>query len=222
MEAEDVQLDINTDLSPEELKEIIGDYHGLLVRSQTKVTKEIIEAANNLKVIGRAGVGIDNIDIKTATEHGIAVINAPDGNTISTTEHSFAMIMALARWIPQAHYDLKNGQWNRKKYVGVELNNKVLGVIGMGRIGSGVAKRAKAFNMDVIAYDPFISEEQAEKHDIKIGTLEELLRVADFISIHAPLTKETKYLIDEDEFRSMKKGVRIINCARVASLGNKP
>lgn len=214
LEAEDVQLDINTDLSPEELKEIIGDYHGLLVRSQTKVTKEIIEAANNLKVIGRAGVGIDNIDIKTATEHGIAVINAPDGNTISTTEHSFAMIMALARWIPQAHYDLKNGQWNRKKYVGVELNNKVLGVIGMGRIGSGVAKRAKAFNMDVIAYDPFISEEQAEKHDIKIGTLEELLRVADFISIHAPLTKETKYLIDEDEFRSMKKGVRIINCAR--------
>ncbi|HHT51495.1 MAG TPA: phosphoglycerate dehydrogenase [Eubacteriaceae bacterium] len=214
LDAEDVEVDIKTDLSPDELKSIIGNYHGLLVRSQTKVTKEIITAAKNLLVIGRAGVGIDNIDLKTATEHGIAVINAPDGNTISTTELSFAMLMSLARWLPQAHGDLKMGQWNRKKYVGVELNNKVLGIIGIGRIGSGMAKRAKAFNMNVIAYDPFITEEQAKKLGIRIGTLEEVIQQSDFITIHTPLTKETKYLLDDDEFNQMKKGVRIINCAR--------
>ena len=173
-------------------------------------------------VIGRAGVGIDNIDLKTATEHGIAVINAPDGNTISTTELSFAMLMSLARWLPQAHGDLKMGQWNRKKYVGVELNNKVLGIIGIGRIGSGMAKRAKAFNMNVIAYDPFITEEQAKKLGIRIGTLEEVIQQSDFITIHTPLTKETKYLLDDDEFNQMKKGVRIINCAREVLLERKP
>lgn len=214
LDAEDIEVDIKTDLNPHELKSIIGNYQGLLVRSQTKVTEDIIKAAKNLLVIGRAGVGIDNIDIKSATEHGIAVINAPDGNTISTTELSFAMIMSMARWLPQAHNDLKQGQWNRKKYVGVELNNKILGIIGIGRIGSGVAKRAKAFNMDVIAYDPFITIEQAEKIGIRIGTVEEVIQQADFITFHTPLTKETKYMIDDKEFKLMKKGVRIINCAR--------
>ena len=214
LENKDLQVDIKTDLNPHELMDIIGDYHGLLVRSQTKVTKDLIKAAKNLLVIGRAGVGIDNIDIKTATEHGIAVINAPDGNTIAATELSFAMIMSMARWLPQAHNDLKQGHWNRKKYVGVELNNKILGIIGIGRIGAGVAKRAKAFNMDVIAYDPFITEEQAEKIGIRTGTVEEVIQEADFITFHTPLTKETKYMIDDREFQLMKKGVRIINCAR--------
>lgn len=214
LEADDIQLDIKTDLTPEELKDIIGEYHGLLVRSQTKVTEDIINNAKNLKVIGRAGVGVDNIDIKAATQRGIAVINAPDGNTISTTEHSFAMIMAMARWIPQSHCDLKQGVWNRKKYLGVEVNNKVLGIIGMGRIGSAIAKRAKAFNMEVYAYDPFTTEESAEKIGIKLTNLQELLEQSDFITIHTPLTKDTKYLIGEKEFQLMKKGVRIVNCAR--------
>lgn len=214
LEADDIELDINTDLSPEELKNKIGEYHGLLVRSQTKVTEEIIKNAKNLQVIGRAGVGVDNIDINAATERGIAVINAPDGNTISTTEHSFAMIMAMARWIPQAHSDLKEKIWNRKKYVGVEVNNKILGIIGMGRIGTEIAKRAKAFNMKVYAYDPFATKESAEKIGIKLTTFEELLQQSDFITIHTPLTKDTKYLISKDEFQLMKKGVRIANCAR--------
>ncbi|TCS82551.1 phosphoglycerate dehydrogenase [Tepidibacillus fermentans] len=213
-EAEDIELDIKTDLSPEELKNIIGEYDGLLVRSQTKVTKEIIDAATKLQVIGRAGVGVDNIDVKAATERGIVVINAPDGNTISTAEHSFAMLIAMARWIPQAHQDLKQGIWNRKKYVGVELNRKTLGIIGMGRIGSEVAKRAKAFNMKVIAYDPYITKERADKLGVTLGTVEDVVKQADFITVHTPLTKETKYLIDDKEFAMMKKGVRIINCAR--------
>ncbi|MFV9511421.1 phosphoglycerate dehydrogenase [Tepidibacillus sp. LV47] len=213
-EAEDIELDIKTDLSPEELRNIIGEYDGLLVRSQTKVTKEILDAATNLQVIGRAGVGVDNIDVQAATERGIVVINAPDGNTISTAEHSFAMLIAMARWIPQAHQDLKQGIWNRKKYVGVELNRKTLGIIGMGRIGSEVAKRAKAFNMKVIAYDPYITKERAEKMGVILGTVEDVVKQADFITVHTPLTKETKYLIDDKEFAMMKKGVRIINCAR--------
>lgn len=214
IDAEDIDLDIKTDLKPDELKQIIGQYDGLLVRSQTKVTREIMEAATQLRVIGRAGVGVDNIDINAATERGMVVINAPDGNTTSTAEHSFAMLMSMARWIPQAHQDLKQGIWNRKKYVGVELNRKVLGIIGMGRIGSEVAKRAKAFNMKVVAYDPFITEERANQIGVTLGTVEEVIQQADFITVHTPLTKETKYIIDEKEFAKMKKGVRIINCAR--------
>lgn len=214
LENQDLQVDIKPDLTPDELLNIIGNYHGLLVRSQTKVTKELIEAGKKLLVIGRAGVGIDNIDIKAATEHGIAVINAPDGNTIAATELSFAMIMSMARWLPQAHNDLQQGEWNRKKYIGVELNNKILGIIGIGRIGAGVAKRAKAFNMDVIAYDPFITEEQAQNIGIRTGTVKEVIEQADFLTFHTPLTKDTKYMIDDKEFQLMKKGIRIINCAR--------
>ncbi|KXG42740.1 phosphoglycerate dehydrogenase [Tepidibacillus decaturensis] len=213
-EAADIQIDVKTDLSQTELLEIIGDYQGLFVRSQTKVTAEVLAAAKQLKVIGRAGVGVDNIDVKAATERGIVVINAPDGNTISAAEHSFAMLIAMARWIPQAHQDLKQGEWNRKKYVGVELNRKVLGIVGMGRIGSEVAKRAKAFNMNVICYDPYLTSERAEQLGIALGTLEEVIKQADFITVHTPLTKETKYLIDTPQFFMMKKGVRIINCAR--------
>jgi len=213
-EAEDVELDVKTDLTPDELIAIIGEYDGLLVRSQTKVTKEIMDAATKLQVIGRAGVGVDNIDVNAATERGIVVINAPDGNTISTAEHSFAMLISMARWIPQAHQDLKQGIWNRKKYVGVELNRKNLGIIGMGRIGSEVAKRAKAFNMKVIAFDPYITKERAEQLGVTLGTVQDVVKQADFITVHTPMTKETKYLIDDEEFAMMKPGVRIINCAR--------
>lgn len=214
LEADDIQLDIKTDLKQEELIKIIGEYDGLLVRSQTTVSKDVLEAAKLLKVIGRAGVGVDNIDTKAATELGIVVINAPDGNTISTAEHSFAMLMSMARWIPQAHQDLKNGIWNRKKYVGVELNGKTLGIIGLGRIGSEVAKRAQAFNMEIIGFDPFITEERARQLGITLGTVEEVVKQADFITVHTPLTKETTNIIDFKEFALMKKGVRIINCAR--------
>ena len=213
-EADDIELDLKTDLTPDQLVEIIGEYDGLLVRSQTKVTKEIMEAATNLQVIGRAGVGVDNIDVKAATERGIVVINAPDGNTISTAEHSFAMLIAMARWIPQAHQDLKQGVWNRKKYVGVELNRKTLGIIGMGRIGSEVAKRAKAFNMKIVAFDPYITKERAEQLGVTLGTVHDVVKQADFITVHTPMTKETKYLIDDEEFAMMKPGVRLINCAR--------
>ncbi len=214
MEAEDVELDIKTDLSKEELLAAIGEYDGLLVRSQTTVSRDVIAAAKNLKVIGRAGVGVDNIDTKAATELGVVVINAPDGNTISTAEHSFAMLASMARWIPQADKDLKNGVWNRKKYVGVELNNKTLGVIGLGRIGSEVISRAKAFNMNVIGYDPFVTEERAKQLGIETGSVEDVVKNADFLTVHTPLTKDTKNIIDDKEFALMKKGIRIVNCAR--------
>lgn len=213
-EAKDIEIDVKTDLSEEELHRIIGDYQGLLVRSQTKVTEELLDAAIQLKVIGRAGVGVDNINVSAATERGIAVINAPDGNTISTAEYSFASLISMARWVPQAHSDLKQGIWNRKKYMGVELNRKVLGIVGVGRIGTEITKRAKAFNMKVVGYDPYINEDRARQIGLELGTLKDVIKQADFITIHTPLTKETKYLIDDEEFNMMKKGVRIINCAR--------
>lgn len=214
LEADDVQVDQKTGLSEAELINIIPEYDALLVRSQTKVTPAIMEAATNLKAIGRAGVGVDNINIPAATNQGIVVINAPDGNTISTAEHTFAMIMSLARRIPHAYYSMMNGEWDRKSFVGVELNQKVLGVVGLGRIGAEVAKRAKAFNMKVVAYDPFLTEDRAKKLGITPATIDELVRQADFITVHTPLTKETKYIISSKEFAKMKDGVRIINCAR--------
>jgi D-3-phosphoglycerate dehydrogenase len=213
-DAADVAVDKKTGLTEEELVRIIGEYDALLVRSQTKVTEKIIEAAVRLKVIGRAGVGVDNIDLDAATKRGIVVVNAPDGNTISTCEHTFAMMMALARNIPQAYKKTIQGEWDRKSFVGVELRNKILGVIGMGRIGSEVAKRAKAFGMEVIGYDPFLTEERAEKLGVKLGTIDDIVATCDFITVHTPLTKETRHMISEAQFAKMKKGVRIINCAR--------
>lgn len=214
LEAEDVEVDRKTGLSEEELISIIPNYDALLVRSQTKVTPAIIEAGKKLKAIGRAGVGVDNIDLNAATKAGIVVINAPDGNTISTAEHSFAMLMAIARNIGSAHKSLSNGEWNRKAFQGVELNKKTLGIVGLGRIGTEVARRAKAFNMTVIAYDPFLTEERAHKLGVIYGTLDDVLTQSDFITVHTPLTKETKYLIGKKEFEKMKDGVRVINCAR--------
>lgn len=213
MDASDVVVEKKTGLSEDELVQIIPEYDALLVRSQTKVTEKIMEAGKNLKVIGRAGVGVDNIDLEAATKRGIVVINAPDGNTITTCEHAFAMMMALARHIPQAYAKTVSGTWDRK-FLGVELRNKTLGVLGMGRIGSEVAKRAKAFGMDILGYDPFLTEERAEKLGVKLATVDDIVRNADFMTVHTPLTPETKHMISRPQFEVMKKGMRIINCAR--------
>lgn len=207
-------VDVKTDLTPEELLEVIGDYHGLVIRSQTQVTAEVLEAGKNLIAIGRAGVGVDNVDLDAATEKGVIVLNAPSGNTISTAEHTMAMILALARNIPQAHASMEAGQWERKKYTGVELFDKVLGVVGLGRVGTEVAKRAQSFGMKIIAYDPYLASQRAEELGIELATVEQIVKDADFITIHTPLTKQTKNLLGAAEFAKMKKNVRIINCAR--------
>nr|WP_106780979.1 phosphoglycerate dehydrogenase [Lysinibacillus timonensis] len=205
---------VDTGLTPEQLISKIADVDVLLVRSQTKVTREIIQAAKNLKLIGRAGVGVDNIDLTAATEHGIIVVNAPDGNTNSAAEHSIAMMTSLARHIPQAYNSLKNGKWDRKTYVGVELKNKTLGVVGFGRIGTEVAYRAKGQRMNILAYDPFLTEERAQELGVTKATVEEICQAADFITVHTPLLPETKNLFNKEKFAMMKDGVRIINCAR--------
>ncbi|WP_019909935.1 phosphoglycerate dehydrogenase [Paenibacillus sp. HW567] len=214
MDASDVTVDKKTGLSEDELIAIIGEYDGLLVRSQTTVTEKIIAAGSKLKVIGRAGVGVDNIKLEAATQHGVVVINAPDGNTITTCEHAFAMMMALARHIPQAYAKTISGVWDRKTFLGVELRGKTLGVLGMGRIGSEVAKRAKAFGMDILAYDPFLTADRAEKLEVKLASVDDIVRGADFITVHTPLTPETRNMISRPQFEVMKKGMRIINCAR--------
>lgn len=213
-DAADVEVVKQTGLSEEELVAIIGEFDALLVRSQTKVTEKIMNAGSRLKVIGRAGVGVDNIDLEAATKRGIVVINAPDGNTIATCEHTFAMIMAVARSIPQAYKKTISGEWDRKSFVGVELRNKTLGIIGMGRIGTEVAKRAKVFGMEVIGYDPFLTDERAEKIGVRLKTVNEIAAEADFITVHTPLTKETHHIISTEQFALMKQGVRIVNCAR--------
>ncbi|SCW27677.1 D-3-phosphoglycerate dehydrogenase [Paenibacillus tianmuensis] len=213
-DAPDVEVEKKNGLSEDELVAIIADYDALLVRSATKVTERIMGAGSKLKVVGRAGVGVDNIDLEAATKRGIVVINAPDGNTIATCELTFAMMMSVARIIPQAYKKTVGGEWDRKTFVGVELRNKVLGVLGMGRIGSEVAKRAKAFGMEVLGYDPFLTEERAEKLGVKLGTVNDICAAADFITVHTPLTNETRHMISKPQFELMKKGARIINCAR--------
>lgn len=210
----DLNIIINTGLTQQELITKIEDVHVLLVRSQTTVTREVIAAAKNLKLIGRAGVGVDNIDLTAATEHGVIVVNAPDGNTNSAAEHTIAMMTSLARHIPQAFNTLKNGKWDRKSYVGVELKNKTLGVVGFGRIGVEVAYRAKGSRMNVMAYDPFLSDERAEELGVTKATVEEICAQSDFITVHTPLLPETRNLINAEKFALMKDGVRIINCAR--------
>lgn len=214
VDAADVIVDKKPGLSEDELVAIIGEYDALLVRSQTRVTPRIMEAGKKLKVVGRAGVGVDNIDLEAATQRGIIVINAPDGNTITTCEHTFAMMMAVARHIPQAYLKTVGGVWDRKSFLGVELRNKVLGVMGMGRIGSEVAKRAKAFGMEILGYDPFLTEERAEKMGIKLASVDDIIRNADFMTVHTPLTPETRHMISSKQFEVMKPGMRIVNCAR--------
>lgn len=209
----DFKVDVKTKLTPEELKKVIRDYDAIVIRSSTKLTKDVIEASN-LKVIGRAGVGLDNVDLEAATKKGIIVLNAPAGNTISTAEHAMSLMMALSRNITQANRSLKEGQWERNKFTGVELYGKTLGIIGLGRIGAEVAARALAFKMNVVAHDPFLSVDVAKKLKVELVELEELLKTSDYITIHTPITDETKGMIGDKEFKIMKYGVRIINAAR--------
>lgn len=219
---EGFQVDGKYGLPPEELKKIIGDYDALIVRSGTNVTADIIEAAKKLKVIGRAGVGLDNVDLKAATAKGILAMNTPGGNTTSTAEHSFSMILALARSIPQAYTSIKVGKkWDRNTFKGAELYDKTLGVIGLGRIGSTVAKFAKAFGMKVIAYDPFLPKEIAMNKGVEIVELADLLKTSDFITIHIPKTDETANMISDKEFATVKKNLRIVNCARGGIIDEK-
>ncbi|WP_044747994.1 phosphoglycerate dehydrogenase [Bacillus alveayuensis] len=197
-----------------EAEESLDQFDALLVRSATKVTEELLGKMKKLKIVGRAGVGVDNIDVEAATKYGVVVINAPDGNTISTAEHTFAMITALVRHIPQAHISVKSREWNRSAFVGTELYGKHLGIIGLGRIGSEVAKRARAFGMKVHVYDPFLTKARAEKIGVESCTLDEVLSVSDIITVHTPLTKETKGLLGPKNLAKTKKGVYLVNCAR--------
>lgn len=212
--AKGIEVDVKIGLKPNELKAIIKDYDGLAVRSATKVTKEIIEAAERLKVVGRAGSGTDNIDKETATKKGIVVMNTPGGNTVTTAEHALAMLMALVRSIPQATASMKAKKWEKKKFMGSEIYNKTLGIVGMGKIGSVVADRARGLKMNVVVYDPFVTPALAERLGVEIVSLDELFARADFITVHTPKNKETENLINKEAFKKMKTGVRIINCAR--------
>jgi D-3-phosphoglycerate dehydrogenase len=214
-------VDVKTGMKPEELKAVIGDYHGLIIRSATKVTADVIEAATSLKVIGRAGSGLDNVDKGAATKKGIVVMNTPGGNTMTTAEHTIALMFSMARLIPQASASMKQGAWEKKKFEGVELFNKTLGIVGLGNIGSQVAKKAQGLEMNVIAYDPFLSEERAKEMGIERASLEEIWQRADFITVHTPLTPETKNLINKKTISMMKDGVRIINCARGGIVNEK-
>jgi D-3-phosphoglycerate dehydrogenase len=207
-------VDIHTGLSEDELVDKIKQYDALVIRSGTQVTQKIIEAADNLKVIGRAGVGVDNVDVDAATKKGIIVTNAPEGNMISAAEHTIAMMMAMSRNIPQANASLKAREWKRNKFTGIEVKGKTLGIIGLGRIGSEVSKRSLGLEMNLIGYDPFISEKRAVELGIKLTTVNEIAKVADYITVHTPLIKETKNIIDEEQFALMKPRVKIINCAR--------
>jgi D-3-phosphoglycerate dehydrogenase / 2-oxoglutarate reductase len=209
-----VDTDVMTGLKPDELKKIIGKYEGLAVRSATKVTKAVLEQAKNLKVIGRAGIGVDNIDVPAATQRGVVVMNTPYGNSITTAEHAIAMMFALARQIPAADRSTQAGKWEKSRFMGVELTGKVLGVVGCGNIGSIVADRAIGLKMKVLAYDPFLSAERAVALGVEKVELNDLLARADFITLHTPLTDATRNIIDAKALARTKKGVRLINCAR--------
>jgi D-3-phosphoglycerate dehydrogenase len=208
------EVDVKLGLKPDELKKIIGDYEALVVRSETKATADIIQAGKKLQVIARAGVGLDNIDVEAATRQGVVVVNAPTGNTIAAAEHTVAMMLALARHIPQANAKLKSGAWKRSDYMGTELRGKTLGIIGLGNVGSEVARRAQAFNMRLVGYDPFVSSDYARNLAVELVTLEQLIKTSDFITLHLPLTAQTKMLLGAKELSKMKPTARIINCAR--------
>jgi D-3-phosphoglycerate dehydrogenase / 2-oxoglutarate reductase len=206
---------IKTGLSEKELIEVIPTFSALIVRSQTRITADILNAGTKLRVVGRAGVGVDNVDVETATRRGVVVLNAPGGNTISTAEHAFSLLLAVARKIPHADANIRSKNWDKKNFQGVELYNKTLGVIGMGRIGSELSRRAIAFGMRVVAYDPYLSVTRARSLQVElVDELDDLLLSADFISLHTPLTAETRHILDAPRLRKTKRGVRIINCAR--------
>ena len=212
---EELDVAIKTGLSEQELIGIIPPFGGLIVRSQTRVTADILNAAAKLRVVGRAGVGVDNVDVEAATRRGVVVLNAPGGNTISTAEHAFSLLLAVARKISQADANIRSKNWDKKNFEGVELYNKTLGVIGMGRIGSELSRRAIAFGMRVVAYDPYLSATRARSLQVElVDELDDLLASADFISLHTPLTAETRHILDAARLQKTKRGVRIINCAR--------
>ncbi len=210
----DLEVVCQSDLSLEALLSEISDAEGLIVRSKTKVTREVLEAASRLRVIGRAGAGVDNIDLEAATRKGVVVMNTPGGNSISVAEHAFALLLALARKIPVADSSLRSGAWNKKAFVGQELHNKTLGLLGLGKIGSIMARRARSFHLKVLAYDPFVSEEYTSDLGVELRTLEEVLSESDFVSLHAPLNEKTKGLINKDTLALMKEGALLINAAR--------
>ncbi|OGQ87799.1 MAG: phosphoglycerate dehydrogenase [Deltaproteobacteria bacterium RIFOXYD12_FULL_56_24] len=214
LEEAGLEVDVKTGLPPEELKAIISEYDGLVIRSASKVTEEIIEAATKLRVVGRAGIGLDNVNIPAASKKGIIVMNAPDGNATTAAEHAIAMMMSLTRNIPQATASMKEGKWEKKKFSGREVTGKTVGIVGIGRIGSIFADRAQGLKMKVIAFDPHMPKELVEKIGVELVSLEELCKRADFISVHVPLTKETKHLLSTKEFKLMKKECVFLDCAR--------
>src|SRR6201994_3710967 len=209
-----VEADVKTGLSKEELLKIVDQYDGIAIRSATRITADVIAAAKNLKVVGRAGIGVDNIDVPAATAAGVIVMNTPHGNSITTAEHAIALMMALARELPAANASTHAGKWEKNRFLGSELTGKTLGLIGAGNIGSVVADRAKGLKMKVIAYDPYLSPQRAIDLGIEKVELNDLLTRADFITLHVPMTAETKNILSADAINKMKKGVRIINCAR--------
>ena len=208
------QVDVRTGLSPDELEAAVDSYEALIVRSETKITRQVIAAAGRLQVIGRAGIGVDNIDLEAATEKGVVVVNAPTGNIISAAEHAVALMLALARHIPDASASLKSGHWDRKRFMGLEVRGKTLGILGLGQVGSEVARRARGLEMKVIAHDPFVPEERARTLGVELVPFEQLLRESDFLTVHTTLSESTRQLIGEAELREMKPTARLINTAR--------
>jgi D-3-phosphoglycerate dehydrogenase len=208
------QVDVKTDLSPEDLIRIIPDYDALMIRSGTRVTKDVIEVGNSLKIIGRAGVGVDNVDVLAATRKGIVVVNSPEGNTIAAAEHTLALMLAMSRYVSDANQSVKSNKWDRKSFTGVEVYKKTLGVVGLGKIGAHVASVARAMGMKLLAYDPFISHERAEQLGCRLVDLDLLFQEADYITLHIPKTAETTHLINAAALAKMKPTARIINCAR--------
>jgi len=216
-----LSVEVKTGMKPEELASVIGDYDALAIRSATKATREIIEAGKNLRVIGRAGIGVDNVDVPTATRRGIVVMNTPGGNAVTTAEHALSLMLALARKIPQAYHSMKEKKWEKGKFEGVELMDKTLGVVGLGNIGSIVASRGQGLKMKVIGYDPFVAREVAEKMGVEMVSLEELFARSDFITLHVPRNEETKNLVRAETIARMKTGVRIINASRGGIVNEK-
>lgn len=213
--AEGIEVDERKGVSPEELLEIIGGYEGLIVRSATKVTAKVIEAAGgSLRVIGRAGIGIDNIDVEAATKNGVAVMNTPESNSVTTAEHTITLLLSLARRVPQAHASVRAGKWERGRYKGVEVFGKTIGLVGLGNIGKLVAERARGLRMKAVAYDPYLSRDAAKKLGIELVSLDELFSRSDVVTVHTPLNSETENLINAESFGKMKEGVIVINCAR--------
>ena len=209
-----LDVDVKTGLDKDELISIAEKYDGIVVRSSTKITEKVLKKASNLKIVGRAGIGVDNIDVDSATENGVVVMNTPFGNAITTAEHAIALILGLMRNLPQANISTHEGKWEKSKYMGQEVTGKVLGIIGCGNIGSIVADRAKGLRMRVLSYDPFLTPERANILGVKKVELDELLQKADIISLHVPMTEQTKNILNKDTLKKCKKGVKIINCAR--------